>query len=205
MLLHKNCIWWTTKSEGGFFLSLSHSKLVFFLKRIVLWDYRLFAGLITAVITGRGNREVHAVQPRWGQTPRHGVFFHEVGRAFLRFFFLFSFFPVAAEKSKSEIRIAVSRVAEKSNGERKPREQSRNGNGLSPEISLQLKNRRSPFDVSLRLSGDSALSCDTGISLLDYCRSACIIYVDLRKSSVLNGNCINGSWKMYSRLDFKVN
>lgn len=53
------------------------------------------AEFITAVITGRGNLEVYAVQPRRGVWPRRGVFFEEVGRprvsSFLLFFLLFLF------------------------------------------------------------------------------------------------------------------
>lgn len=84
--------------NDGFF-SLSRESCFPFQKKGRSMRLPGIAGLITAAITGRGNREVHAVQPRWGQTPRRGVFFREVGRA--RFSVLSSlFFSVVVEKSK---------------------------------------------------------------------------------------------------------
>lgn len=68
------------------------------------------------LITGRGNRQVHAAQPRRGQTPRRGVFFVEVGRVFLPARFLF--FSVIAEKSKRLFCGVASRV-ESINGRKK--------------------------------------------------------------------------------------
>lgn len=91
-------------NEGFSFFLVFESRFLF-RKKGCFTRLPTIAGLITAEITDRGNREVHAVQLRRGQTPRRGVFFHEVGRAFLRSLFLFSFFFPVAEKSKPEIRI----------------------------------------------------------------------------------------------------
>lgn len=75
------------------------------------------AGLITAVITGRGNLEEHAVRSRRGVWPRRGVIFEEVGRSrvssFSVFFFFSFFFSVIVEKSKSAIEAPVLRAARK--------------------------------------------------------------------------------------------
>ena len=60
------------------------------------------------MITGRGNRKVHAAQPWRSNTSLRGVFFDEVGRAFLRSFFLFSFF---FRRGKIEARDRSLRVA----------------------------------------------------------------------------------------------
>ena len=57
-------------------------------------------------------------------TSLRGVFFDEVGRAFLRSFFLFSFFFFAVEKSKPEIKVSVSRAAEERNCGKKCGEES---------------------------------------------------------------------------------
>jgi len=123
--------------------------------------------------------------------------------------FLFFF---AVEKSKPEIEVSVSQATKERNCGKKCGEESRASDRKRPLSEIFLtKNRRLPFDVSLRLSRDSSharfgpVSWHIDISLLDYCRSTYIIYADPRKSSVLNGNRISGSWKMYSHLDFKVN
>lgn len=127
------------KTRRNFFSFLPVFEVCFpFEKRAAIpWDYRRVNN--RGDYTGRGNREVHAVQPRRGQTPRRGVLFGEVGRR--RFLLLPSyfslFFPVTAEKSKIYSRWETPRrrgPRRKNNGEGKRCERNKEPRKSTEEI-----------------------------------------------------------------------
>lgn len=124
-------------NESFFFFPIFESCFLFRKRKGRFTRLPTIAGLITAAITGRGNLEVHAVQPRWGQTPRPWRILPRSGSR-LSSFSHFPFFFARRGKIEARDKDPRSRAAEESNGGRKP---PRSRKRL-PEISLlQLKKK----------------------------------------------------------------